>query len=46
MKKNKNNRGIYEFADGTTAFFNGLSAAELRKQVKLHGAVVKFTAMD
>jgi len=46
MKKNKNNRGVYEFADGTTAYFYGLSSAELRKLVKQHGAVVKFTAMD
>jgi hypothetical protein len=45
MKKTANNRGFYEFADGTTAYFNGLSTAELRKQVKLHGAVIKFIAM-
>lgn len=35
-------RGWYTFADGTQAWFNGLSAQEKRVQIMKHGAIVRF----
>lgn len=35
-------RGWYTFADGTYVWFNGLSAAERKTQIRLHGAIVDF----
>lgn len=38
----KNSRGWYFFADGTSAWFNGLSAREKTNEVRRHGAIVRF----
>jgi len=37
-----NTRGYYWFADGTTAWYNGLSTAEKRTLIKEHGPIVRF----
>jgi len=37
-----NTRGTYTFADGYTAWFNGLSAQEKRVEVWKHGKIVRF----
>jgi hypothetical protein len=37
-----NTRGFYEFADGTTAWYNGLSATEKRNLVRQHGVIIRF----
>lgn len=37
-----NTRGWYTFADGTQAWFNGLSAQEKRVQIRKHGNIVRF----
>jgi len=37
-----NTRGFYEFADGMTAWYNGLSATEKRNLVRQHGAIIRF----
>ena len=39
-------RGWYEFKDGTTAWFNGLSAHEKRVEESKHGKVVRFEHTD
>ena len=38
----KNTQGWYTFADGTQAWFHGLSAQEKRIQVAKHGKVIAF----
>ena len=48
VKKEKvpKTRGWYEFEDGTTAWFNGLSAQEKKVEESKHGKVVKFEHTD
>ena len=46
MAKREKTRGFYEFADGTTAWFYGLSAAEKRALIREHGAIVRFVQTD
>ena len=41
MAKNTT-RGYYTFKDGYTGWYNALSAAERKREIRLHGAVVKF----
>ena len=36
-------QGWYLFADGYYCWFNGMSGTEKKFQIKLHGAIVKFT---
>jgi len=36
-------QGIYEFADGTTLWVYGMSAAEKRRYIAEHGPIIKFT---
>lgn len=36
-------QGVYEFADGTTMWVYGMSAAEKRRYIAQHGPIVKFT---
>lgn len=38
----KNTQGWYTFADGTQAWFFGLSAQEKAREVRKHGKIVKF----
>ena len=38
----KNTRGLYWFADGTQAWFNGLSAQEKAREIRKHGKIIKF----
>lgn len=38
----RNTSGWYVFADGTQAWFNGLSARERKREEALHGKVVRF----
>lgn len=40
-----NTRGIYTFADGFNAYYNGLSASEKRNLIRQHGAIIEFIAM-
>lgn len=35
-------QGWYYFEDGYSAWYNGLSASELRREVAKHGKVVRF----
>lgn len=48
IKGNKSNnygKGFwYEFADGTCGWVLGWSAAEKRREIRLHGALVKWIA--
>ena len=46
MAKKNSSRGIYYFADGTNAWYYGLSASEKRQLIKLHGAIIKFIPTD
>ena len=46
MARKSKTRGWYWFADGTQAWFNGLSAAEKRNEVRLHGAILRFVPTD
>lgn len=39
-------RGFYLFADGTYAWFAGLSANEKKREIQKHGAIIRFTATD
>ena len=39
-------RGFYLFADGTRAWFAGLSANEKKREVAKHGAIIQFIATD
>jgi hypothetical protein len=39
-------RGWYVFADGTQAWFNGLSAREKKVQIMKHGAIIRFMLTD
>ncbi len=41
-KMKKNTQGWYTFADGTQAWFFGLSAQEKAREVRKHGKIVKF----
>ena len=34
--------GIYKFADGTVAWFAGLSASEKKREIAKHGAIIQF----
>lgn len=34
--------GWYVFADGSKAWFNGLSATEKKNEIRKHGAIVRF----
>ena len=43
MAKKNYTRGWYLFADGHYAWFNGLSAAEKRAEIRVHGAIIDFT---
>lgn len=45
MAKTKT-RGWYIFADGTQAWFNGLSAREKKVQIMKHGAIIRFMSTD
>lgn len=38
----KRNSGWYVFADGTQAWFSGLSARERKAEEAVHGKVVRF----
>lgn len=38
----KMTRGWYWFADGSMAWFNGLSKKEREIEVRKHGAIIKF----
>lgn len=38
----KMTRGWYWFADGSMAWFNGLSKKERENEVRKHGAIIKF----
>lgn len=40
--KTMKTQGTYIFADGYTAWFHGLSAAEKRNEERKHGKVVRF----
>lgn len=42
MAKKISSQGIYYFADGTNAWYYGLSASEKRRLIKEHGAIIKF----
>ena len=42
MAKKNSTCGIYYFADGTTAWYYGLSASEKRALIRAHGAIVRF----
>jgi hypothetical protein len=42
MAKKNSSRGIYYFADGTNAWYYGLSAAEKRALIRAHGAILRF----
>lgn len=35
--------GWYIFADGYRAWFHGLSANEKKNEIRIHGAIIKFT---
>lgn len=35
-------QGWYYFADGTQAWFHGLSAQEKTIEIRQHGAIIKF----
>ena len=35
-------QGYYTFADGTTAWFHGLSASERRREEQKHGKVIRY----
>ena len=39
-------RVFYLFADGTYCWYAGLSAAEKKREVAKHGAIIRFTATD
>lgn len=39
-------RGFYLFADGTYCWYAGLSAAERKREVMKHGAIIRFTATE
>ena len=38
----KHTQGWYYFEDGTSAWFNGLSAQERGREVRQHGKIVRF----
>ena len=42
MAKKTTTKGWYQFADGTVAWFHGLSAQEKRVEIFHHGKIVKF----
>lgn len=42
VKAGVRGRGWYLFADGAYAWFYGLSAAEKRREIAQHGAVVRY----
>ena len=41
MAKTKT-KGWYYFADGTTTWFNGLSAREKKNEILKHGNIIRF----
>ncbi len=45
MKQNKT-RGYYTYEDGYTHWTNGMSGAEKRNMVRLHGKIVRFVPGD
>lgn len=38
----KKTTGFYTFADGSTIWFFGLSAADKKREISKHGAIIKF----
>lgn len=45
MKKINNTpkrQGWYEFEDGLWAWYHGMSAAELKREIRIHGKVTRF----
>lgn len=40
----KNSQGWYTFANGTCTWFFGLSAQELKAEIRKHGKLVSFEA--
>lgn len=39
-------QGWYYFADGTQAWYHGLSAQEKRNEVRKHGAIIRFISTN
>lgn len=35
-------QGTYTYADGYTAWYHGLSAQELKNEIRIHGKVVSY----
>ncbi len=42
MARGNQTRGWYWFADGSQAWFNGLSAREKANEIRKHGAIIRF----
>lgn len=42
MAKKNTTRGFYLFEDGTYCWFNGLSGAEKRNEIRKHGKIIRF----
>lgn len=42
MAKSKT-RGWYLFADGYYCWYHGMSASEKKAEIRIHGAIVRFT---
>lgn len=42
MARKSKTMGWYYFADGTSAWFHGLSASEKKLEIYRHGAIIRF----
>lgn len=46
MSKTCKSRGWYTFADGYRCWWSGLSAAEKKREIRTHGAIIRFEHTD